>query len=514
MNLFRTYIIFLFLLFPSLIYSQLVPDFRVNDDMTTGNQFLPKIGVAKDGSFVIVWRDSHNGSNIPVWPTHDSDAPDIFCSGHTHMPDGRLLVAGGHRDPVTPPPPCPQELRFRGLPFTYFFDPASQSWQVAGSPGPPHPMADGRWYPTVTTLGDGPEEAGLILAMSGFRKDISGCDSVINRDPEIYHPLNGWSFMEDQQLATQPFDALYTGAHVVPYGEYAGKVFYSMPMLQAHIFNPFPDLESGEVYWENGGINPRSTHRNGGNSALLPLLPGSESVKVLIIGGGNPSTKTAELINLADSSPQWTNAASMFIARRNSNIMVLPDDKVLVVGGNHIGDVIDPVFTAELYDPGKNEWTLLPEMNRPRVYHSVGIVMPDARVWVGGTAAAGIFERNIEVYSPGYLFEGERPVITQAPNNINYGTQFGILTSHQVSAIRLIRLSSVTHSTNFEQRSVGLSYVAGPINGDYPYSVTTPANSNIAPPGYYMLFVLRPKSVSLSGETAIPSEAKIVKLSY
>jgi len=132
------------------------------------------------------------------------------------------------------------------------------------------------------------------------------------------------------------------------------------------------------------------------------------------------------------------------------------------------------------------------------------------------TIAAAVHSANFyfEIYSPGYLCEGTRPVITQAPLNITYGTPFSIETSTSISAIRLIRLSSVTHSTNFEQRSVGLSFQTGPINGIYPWSVTAPANANIAPPGYYMLFVLRPKSASISGQSMIPSVAKIVKLSY
>lgn len=45
------------------------------------------------------------------------------------------------------------------------------------------------------------------------------------------------------------------------------------------------------------------------------------------------------------------------------------------------------------------------------------------------------------------------------------------------------------------------------------YSIKAPANSNIAPPGYYMLFVLKSKNQSISGEVRIPSEAVFVKLS-
>jgi hypothetical protein len=427
------------------------------------------------------------------------------------MGDGSLLVAGGSR--FYTPPGCGNAIA-AGIPYKYLFDPIAKIWNFAGEKQNPHKMDDGRFYPTVTILGDDPQSnwpPGSIIAMSGTRTEGVNCESVVNKDPEIYHPINGWSLMDNQSLAEQPFDDLYTGAHLVPFGDYAGKVFYSMPMDQAWMFNPFADgIEN--PYWEE--IGSKKDHRHDGSSVLLPLLPGLTSSNVMVIGGGEPGTNTVDIIDLADSSPDWTGALNMFHGRRNPNVVILPDDKILVIGGNSEEQLVGPIFTAEQYDIDNGEWTLLPAMNRPRLYHSVGILLPNGRVWVAGTDWPPISERNIEIYSPGYLFEGERPEITNAPNNITYDTPFGIVTSTPISAIRLIRLSSITHSINFEQRSVGLSFQSGTPNGLYPWSVAAPANANTAPPGYYMLFVLRPKTASLSGETMIPSVAKIVKVSY
>ena len=78
--------------------------------------------------------------------------------------------------------------------------------------------------------------------------------------------------------------------------------------------------------------------------------------------------------------------------------------------------------------------------------------------------------------------------------------------------ILIIRLASMTHSTDTDQRSVGLSFTPGPQNHVYPYNVPAPADADIAPPGLYMLFVLKAKNQSLSGQTAIPSVAKIVRV--
>ena len=62
---------------------------------------------------------------------------ELFCSGHTILPDGRLLVSGGH---IT---------YGRGLPNAAIYDPSDNSWTTLAS------MAQGRWYPSVTTLPDG-----------------------------------------------------------------------------------------------------------------------------------------------------------------------------------------------------------------------------------------------------------------------------------------------------------------------------------------------------------------------
>lgn len=389
-------------------------------------------------------------------------------------------------------------------------------------PGPKHAMADGRWYPNLTTLGENPGY-GKILAMSGYRYEFNAQgNSVVNKDPEIYDPNTGWSKMQNPPQAIQPFEDLYTGSYVIPYGAYAGKIFYSMPMTQAYVFDPFFSGLPNGGYWTAVG-QVRSTYRYTGNSVLLPLLPGSTSAKVLILGGGNkpnggqPGTKTAELIDLGSGSPTWSTVNPLFFARRNANAVILPDDTILVVGGNNKDEHDEPVYTAEKFDPAAGTWTLLPAMNYYRTYHSVAILLPDGRVWVSGSTYPGMvqetWQKNIEIYSPGYLFEGTQPEIIAWPDNIIYGRQFSIDVSLPIAGIRLIRLGSLTHSTEMDQRSVGVTFSAGDPNGTNPYTVNAPANANIAPPGFYMLFVLRDKQFSLSGQSMIPSVAKIVKLS-
>jgi hypothetical protein len=64
----------------------------------------------------------------------------------------------------------------------------------------------------------------------------------------------------------------------------------------------------------------------------------------------------------------------------------------------------------------------------------------------------------------------------------------------------MMRPGAVTHSFDMEQRLVELTFKA---TGD-TLQVTPPPNSNLAPPGYYMIFIL--------DKAGVPSIAKFVHI--
>jgi len=147
-------------------------------------------------------------------------------------------------------------------------------------------------------------------------------------------------------------------------------------------------------------------------------------------------------------------------------------------------------------------------METPRLYHSNALLLPDARVLVLG---AGRFlcscpdptdQLSAEIYSPPYLFKGSRPVITSAPTLIGYGSTISVQTpdASRIASVSLIRFGAVTHTFNMDQRYLPLSFTAGAAS----LNVQTPVNSNVAPPGYYMLFI-----VDTNG---VPSVATILSL--
>jgi len=187
-------------------------------------------------------------------------------------------------------------------------------------------------------------------------------------------------------------------------------------------------------------------------------------------------------------------------SRRDHNAVLLPDGTVLVVGGrSNSSGTPNPVLIPEIFDPANETWDQVAPHEIPRRYHSTAILLPDGRV----LAAGGDFQPSGEIYSPPYLFRGPRPEISSSPGIISYGGAFNVQfsSSTTTNTIALVRLSSVTHSVNMDQRYVLLAEDIAPGQG---LSIPAPADGNLAPPGYYMLFVVNAEGV--------PSESTMVQV--
>jgi len=187
----------------------------------------------------------------------------------------------------------------------------------------------------------------------------------------------------------------------------------------------------------------------------------------------------------------------------------LPNGKVLAVGGSaNDEDTSTLSLNADLYDPASNTFSSAGANSTQRLYHSVALLLPDATVWLaGGNPARGTYNNTVEIYKPAYLFNSSggaatRPSITSAPSSVAWGNQFVVQTPNaaSISSVVLVRNGSLTHAFGMDQRLVGLSFTAGTSS----LTVTAPPNDNIAPPGYYMLFL-----VDTNGA---PSVAAILKV--
>jgi galactose oxidase len=318
----------------------------------------------------------------------------IFCSGHTFLADGTLLVTGGAL------------ANNRGLPVAHLFDPFTETWTRLDD------MARGRWYPTNTTLLDG-----RILVVSG--RDEEG---LINDIPEVYTPGAGWTPLTEAQL-TLP---LYPYLFVLP----DSRIFYAGPG------NPTRTFEVEAQTWATVGNS-----QIGGGSAVM-YAPG----KVLKRGGGDPAIPRMVVIDMTQASPTWQEVAPMAFPRRRHNLTVLPDGKVLVTGGTRVGnDEGQAVYAAELWDPSTRTWTSMANMQVARMYHSTALPLADGRV----LSAGGSGKFSAEIYSPPYLFAGPRPEIASAPSSVSYGNAFDVSTPQapDIASVALIRLSAVTRIT-------------------------------------------------------------------
>jgi hypothetical protein len=395
---------------------------------------------------------------------------DVFCAGNVTLPDGRILLAGGHGFTAT-----------LGLQETTIYDPSNDTW-VAGPK-----MQYARWYPTETELGDG-----RIVTISGNITNTSWADT-----PEIYDPVtNRWSTMTGINTSgvheeEYPLTYLLPNGKIITIATSAGRTYMMDPQTPSWTQVP-------------GSTSTR-------NASGIMYRPG----KILLTGGGtplntnNPAQTGAETMDTTVANPTWTPAQPMLKARYAHTLTNTPDGKVLAIGGGgdmNQEDLASGELSAEEWDPDTGAWTKLQSMPVPRLYHSTSMLMPDGRILVtGGGHANGPqspSEYNAEFYSPPYLFRGARPSITSVPASTSYGTSIEVGTpdADSIRSVSLVNLAADTHTLDMNQHFVPLTFTkhAGGL------SVDMPASPNLAPPNTYMLFIVNDRGV--------PSIAPFMKL--
>lgn len=232
-----------------------------------------------------------------------------------------------------------------------------------------------------------------------------------------------------------------------------------------------------------------------------------------------------EVFNLGATTEeefQWIEKATLKIPRMLINTVILPDGKLFVLGGSQTNARQNGITLPELYDPEANngfgESKLLPCAGTfTRMYHSTGILLLDGSVLVSGgesqeydTFANG--NRNFEIYKPPYLFDGNRPVISVNSTEMVYDTRFYVQSYIQIAEFILIKPCVPTHGFDPDQRAIYLEIIESYANGGITYVIKGPADGFVAPPGKYMLFALRPKSASNSGQNKIPSFGIFINL--
>jgi len=377
-----------------------------------------------------------------------------FCGGHTHLADGKILIAGGFGRTATE---------------SVTYDPFTNTW------GPIIKMYAGRYYPTLTTIADG-----RVFVASG----TGGRSST----PEIFDPATAtWSPLGCIPGTTVCRNARLRNHYYTRTTQGPDERLFTIPASRENWAHSF-DLDTET--WTRLTI---------GNEALGKMTP-SPGVyyapgKMLLAGGDfyGPATRAtaaASIVEFADSlNPTLSAITPMAYARNRGSLTLLADGKVLVTGGIRDAPCAGPaspfVYHPELWDPATEQWETLGPMQEDRVYHSTALLLHDGSVIVAGG------ENNhttAQVFRPPYLFKGPRPVVTGMPTEIKLGESFDVFTpdAASVAQVNLLRLGAATHAYDENQRIVRLPFVAGAGK----VTVDGPTSGYDAPPGYYMLFLI------------------------
>jgi len=448
------------------VFASLLPDGRVLTFDSVGDEPASS-------------SDDHTFTRAAIWDpltdTHvrvDTDTGyNLFCAGFATLEDGRLFLAGGNANAA-----------LDGLVETHTFNPVSDTWALGQRMDYP------RWYPAVTPLADGD----LLISGGGFAvSEVREVDGAIRQLSTA--ASNVWNNRNYPWLQLAP----------------DGRVAFLGPATRLG----YVDTDGTGAF--QATVQREPSVRNYGSYALYDIG------KVMVAGGGFQSSFTDQRathpIDLGDDSV--TPSGSMNNRRRQHNLTVLADGSVLATGGfasnEGLIDLQASVFEAELWNPLTGQWQALAEEDRARQYHSSALLLPDGRVLsAGGGICAecqrdGYLQKNGQVFTPPYLFNqdgsgslADRPVIASVPAELGLDQPFVVTSTEaaEISKVAMVRTGSVTHSQNMEQRYIPLSFSIS----ENELTVQSPGNSDIAPPGHYLLFII--------DQNGVPSVAKIVNL--
>lgn len=439
---------------------------------------------------------------------------DLFCSGQSILPDGRIVIAGGTEWEWIPD----GTVGIRGVPDTRIFDPATSNWTTTDD------MLLGRWYPSIITASDGSifsiggighwvdptEHWDTWEAFDAQGEAWSGVPSVskvLPLYPRVYEvaggPLKGEFFVDT------------IGALWAPFGEHQEQSDWA--------YQWSVNVDTGA--WSNLGLSQYGARSYAGH-AMLQLDPARDHAPEFLTMGGTLyqsifGVPFAERTDLSTNPPTRITVPDMAANRWHPMAVVLTDGDVLTLGGSLYDNValysfptLPPIYDVELFDPDSNTWSNVAPMDVERVYHSTAMLLPDGRVIAGGHVpdpnyfGAGRkyvnpqpYETRLQIYEPGYLFRGDRPVIVDAPEAIGYGESFTVdleLPS-DLDSLLLVRPGATTHTYDGSVRHILLETAPG--NGTN-VTAMAPPDGVVAPPGHYMLF-----ANAAHPDGAVPSEA-------
>ncbi|SFF24166.1 galactose oxidase-like domain-containing protein [Nitrosomonas sp. Nm166] len=407
---------------------------------------------------------------------------DTFCAGQALIPGtGHALIVGG--DAVV------NNRRNYANNDVNIFDPTTDTLIRQTQS-----MAFKRWYATAVTLPNG-EHAVLGGRDDKFLAGIT--EDTYSSTPEVRTIDGSWRMLS-------------SATSNIAYGELGGASWY---YPRAWV-NPQGNLF---ILAHNGAMFKLDTSSTGTLTKYATKAASSRvNLPSVMFAPGHilsiRKNRVAITVNInGTGEPVVSSAGLLAKDRQYASATVLADGRVWVSGGSSTGNTLDgAALESELWDPNTGNWTTAASAAEARLYHSAAILLPDGTVLTGGGGAPGPLKQlNGEIYYPPYLFKtdgsGElasRPEIIDAPTTmIGWDQSFSIEATDNIAKVTLVRVGAATHAFDHEARFFELSI---PQTGNI-VTVRSPATANIAPPGFYLLFVWNAEGV--------PSVARIIQIS-
>ncbi len=408
---------------------------------------------------------------------------EMFCVGTSNLPDGRVLVTGGSNSGSVS-----------------LYDPALRTWSKAAE------MNIHRAYHANTVLQDG-----SVFVLGGSWNGGKG-----GKDGEVWTEATGWRHLTGVPIT--PFET----RTLQPNGQLDNEFtrdshFWLIPSGNGKVFYPGPGVNMQWIDTQGNGRVIAAGKRGDDGWAINGNTVMVDTGKVLKVGGATAyndvdTSNSAYVIDL-NYGANVRKLSNMTYPRAYHNSVVLPDGKVVIIGGQTHGKTFHDdygVLLPELWDPETEKFTVLDKspILVARNYHSVAHLLPDGRVMSAGGGLSGDADNHpdLQILTPYYLLNADgtpatRPVLTSAPSQANHGTTMRVAANSKIAKFALVRMSSSTHTVNNDQRRLSLSFTD---LGSNRYDVKVPSNPGWAVPGRYMLFAM--------DDRGVPSVAKLVTI--
>ncbi|MED6184340.1 hypothetical protein PIB30_046496 [Stylosanthes scabra] len=430
---------------------------------------------------------------------------DPWCSCGGLAPDGTLISSGGFRDGA-------RTIRYYGGPNCQ----NNCDWREHNAS-----LTEERWYGTQTIL-----PSGDFIVIGGRRsfsyEYLPKVEGQSSDKPYFFPFLYETGDIDENNL--------YPFAHLTPDGNlfiFSNNHSLLLNPTTNKVVRTFPVLPGGSRNY------PAS-----GTSTLLPInlhnVTDVIKAEVIVCGGNTPNafflaeTKKMFLPALQDCNrmvitdpyPSW-HTEQMPSRRTMGDSLILPNGQILFINGAQVGtsawwDADEPNLTPVLYSPKKPKGFRFKALNPTtiaRMYHSTSAVIPNGKIWVAGSNTHDTYkdqdkfptETRVEGFSPPYLdpnLDKFRPVIAEesSTKDLKYGVNFE--TQFSVNESNLLTLSDIkvtmyfppftTHGVSMSQRLLILKregLVENP-KGVFRITSAAPPGGEVAPPGYYLLFVV------------------------